>query len=476
MTTETLTEPELKPANRANYKWAVVGMLWFICFLNYADRVAVSSVFPLLADELHFNKFQLGVIGAAFSWTYAGAAPFAGRVGDLFSRKKVILGGLYVWSLVTGLTGVCVKFWQFVAVRATEGFGETFYIPASVSLISDYHGPETRSRAIGIQQTSIYAGTVFGGALAGWMATRYGWRTPFVLLGGAGVILGLILAKFIREPRRGESDIQQAAPTPPPADGRQVAFGAAFGLLFGILLSSVLNALVPKETLSQPYLIGIAAGIVGGLLASRKLWEMFGGICSSPTALLLMVGFIGTNSVFMVFFTWATTYLHEVYHKSLGEAAFWANFPIQSGSMAGAMIGGLMADRIRPRMKGGRILVQAIGTLVGIPFLLLLGAEPGFWVVVGALACFGIAKGIHDANISAGMFDFVPLQTRSAAIGLLNFVGWGAGAIWTIGFGKLVDNKVPMHTLIGSNAGIYAFVCLVFFYAAILRAPKDVAS
>src|ERR1051326_2845725 len=183
--TSTNTIPNPQPAT-FNYKWAVVGMLWFICFLNYADRVAISSVNPILRAKFHFTNEQIGIISSAFSWVYAAAAPFAGWVGDQVARKPVIIGGLYVWSLVTGFTGLCGKFWQFVAVRATEGLGETFYIPASMSLISDYHGKATRSRAIGLHQTSIYAGTIFGGAFAGWMAVKYGWQSPFLFLGGGG--------------------------------------------------------------------------------------------------------------------------------------------------------------------------------------------------------------------------------------------------------------------------------------------------
>src|SRR5437879_9046076 len=113
--TSTIPDPERPTPNAlrpsANYKWAIVAMLWFICFLNYADRVAISSVFPILKDKFHFTSTQLGIIGAAFSWVYAGAAPFAGWVGDQVSRKRVIIGGLYIWSVVTGFTGLCGKFW-----------------------------------------------------------------------------------------------------------------------------------------------------------------------------------------------------------------------------------------------------------------------------------------------------------------------------------------------------------------------------
>jgi MFS family permease len=478
------------PSPSPSYKWTVVGMLWFICFFNYADRVAISSVGPILRSKFNFTAMQFGIISSAFMWVYAGAAPFAGRAGDIFSRKAVIIGGLYVWSLVTGLTGLCGKFWQFVAVRATEGLGETFYIPASVSLISDYHGPETRSRAIGIQQTSIYAGTVFGGALAGWMAVNYGWQTPFLFLGAAGILLGIVLARFIREPKRGEAELPDANvavlegapmphtawPGPPPVSApsaAQMGFGAIFGLLFGILLGSVLAGLASKA-IPQPIYAGVTIGVALGLIFARRLWSMFGAICTSKTALLLLLGFVGTNSVFSVFMAWAPTYLHDVFAVPISRAGLLATAPIQVGSMVGAMIGGLLADRLRRTMKGGRIFVQGVGTLLGIPFLVLCGMNLGLGMALAALACFGVAKGIHDANISAGIFDVVRVESRSAAIGLLNFVGWGAGAIWTIWFGAMVDRKVPMGTLISYNAGIYAFVCLVFFYAALARAPKDV--
>src|SRR5664279_774152 len=125
------------------YKWFVVGILWFICFFNYADRQAIIAAGPLLQAEFGFSNYEQGWIVAAFMVVYAVTAPLAGQVGDHFSRKVVILAGLYVWSAVTGFTALCQSFWAFVGVRAAEGLGETFYFPASMSLVSDYHGKST---------------------------------------------------------------------------------------------------------------------------------------------------------------------------------------------------------------------------------------------------------------------------------------------------------------------------------------------
>ncbi|MBL9124905.1 MAG: MFS transporter, partial [Planctomycetaceae bacterium] len=174
-----------------NYRWAIVGMLWFICFFNYADRQAISAVLPLLKDEFKFSDEQLGLIVSAFMWIYGATAPLGGIVGDRVSRKFVILGGLYVWSAVTGMTAFCQRFWQFVFVRGAEGLGETFYFPASMSLVSDYHGTDTRSRAMSLHQTGVYAGIIAGGVVTGWVAQFYGWRAPFLFFGGGGILLGL---------------------------------------------------------------------------------------------------------------------------------------------------------------------------------------------------------------------------------------------------------------------------------------------
>src|SRR5437763_410501 len=181
-----------EPMDRSpSYKWWVVGMLWLVCFFNYADRQAISSVFPVLEAEFHFTKPELGLIGSAFMWVYAAGAPVAGFVADRTRRTDLVLGGCLFWSFVTVTTGWCSRLWQFITVRALEGFGETFYFPASMSLVSDYHPPATRSRALSLHQSSVYVGTIAGGWLGAWFAEHYGWRAGFYCFGTAGMLLAL---------------------------------------------------------------------------------------------------------------------------------------------------------------------------------------------------------------------------------------------------------------------------------------------
>src|SRR5256714_526513 len=86
------------------------------------------------------------------------------------------------------------------------GMSSSRWFRSSMSLISDYHGKPTRSRAMGWHQTSVYIGTIAGGFFGGLISQYYGWRWSFVVFGGLGVLLGFALARLLLEPKRGAAD------------------------------------------------------------------------------------------------------------------------------------------------------------------------------------------------------------------------------------------------------------------------------
>jgi MFS family permease len=348
-------------------------MLWLVCLFNYADRQAIFSVFSSLKEQMALSDVQLGVVGSAFIWAYAAALPFAGVVADRVNRKHLILGGLVFWSAITLATGTATEYWHLVLFRSLEGVGEAFYFPASMSMIADYHGKETRSRAMGLHQSSVYAGTVLGGALAGYFGEWYGWRSGFFLFGGLGVLLAIVLIFFLREPPR-ENVSADAAPS----------------------------------------------------------WDVFDGIgevVRSRMAIVLATVFVGANFVALIFLSWMPSYLKKTFDMNLGMAGFTATFWLQSASVVGVLFGGWLADRWARSLAGGRPMVQAIGLFAGAPMIALTGWTLDIPTLVVAMIGFGFCKGMYDANIWASLYDVVPAQRRATAQGLMNAVGWlGAGA------------------------------------------------
>jgi MFS family permease len=428
------------------YPWAVVGMLWFICFFNYADRQAISAILPALEKEFGFTKTEQGLIASAFMWVYALSAPLAGRIGDRVSRKMLILGGLYVWSIVTGFTAACTKLWQFAFVRGAEGLGETFYFPASMSMVSDYHSRRTRSRAMGLHQTSVYAGTVGGSWFAGWMAMNYSWQYSFVALGAAGVGLGLVLAAFIREPARNEAELRERDALNPQA-ARDVA-------------PTIVAAAQPRRWSDFV--------VVPFVEIASFMWELL----RVPSALLLVMAFCGANFVAFVFITWLPTFLRDKHGLDLAQAGFSATIYLQTASMLGSITGGFLADRWGKNRPGGRSIVQALGALCGAPFIIWCANAEELSTIIVAMTCFGFAKGIYDSNIWASLYDVVPVEKRGTAVGLTNMIGWLGGGLGATAFGVVVDHGLSMSEAIASTVVVYVAVAAMLALSAYL-APRS---
>ncbi len=418
----------LRQAAESRYKWAVVGMLWGISFFNYADRQAVFAVFPLLEKELHLTSVQLGLLGSSFALTYGICALFAGAIVDRVRRVSAILWGLYVWSLICVATAASRTFPQLLGFRAAEGLGETLYFPASMSLISGYHSGDTRSRAMGLHQTSVYVGTVAGGFFAGLIGQHYGWRWSFVVFGGSGMLLGAVIHRFLKEP----PDSRGAGHRPAQSSGPTQSSLKGFALLL------------------------------------RK-----------PTVLCLMGAFLCANFVAVVLLSWMPKFLYDRFHLNLAMAGLAATIFAQLASMLGAPIGGWLADTLRQRMPGGRLLVQAIGVFAGAPFVVLCGMTNSIGWLVVALTFWGFAKGLYDANIFASVYDVIPPETRGSAAGLMNTVGWlGGGGTAPLTIGILAKSHglgvaIAMASAVYLAAGAFLLIAMAFFVKRDLEAVAE---
>jgi MFS family permease len=396
-------------------------MLWWISFFNYADRQAVFSVFPLLEKEMNLTPVELGLLGSSFAWVYGLCAPLAGNIVDRVRRVSAILWGLYAWSIICIATAVSRNFRHLLFFRAAEGLGETFYYPASMSLVSDYHGKDTRSRAMGLHQTSVYAGTIAGGFFAGLIGQHYGWRWSFIIFGALGLLLGLVLSRYLREPERGA------------ADG------------------------------------GIAVA------AHLPLAQFLRIIWGTPTVLLLMSAFVCANFVAVVLLSWMPKFLYDKFHFNLATAGLIATVFVQLATVAGAPAGGWMADRLRVRHVGGRMMVQILGAAGAAPFVLLCGQADSVVLVITALTFWGLFKGFYDANIFASMFDVIPPEARGTASGFMNMVGWlGGGGTAPVVIGYLAQSY-GLGNAISLAAGVYLLGAGLLLAAVLGTVRRDAA-
>jgi MFS family permease len=397
------------------YKWFVVGMLWCVCFLNYADRQLIFTAFPLLGKEFQLTDASLSVLSASFMCAYALFGPLGGFLCDRVSRRVLVLGALIFWSITTALTAYVHSYLLLVACIALGGLGEAFYFPAAMSLIADYHSIDTRSRAMAFHQSSVYIGSTTGGAAAGYLGQHYGWRPGFRLFGVAGITLGCVLWMLLKEPLRGLSD-----------------------------------------------------RTVGLLPSGGRLWDGLRAVARNPAVWLLIGVFIGANFVAMIFTVWMPTFLFRKFHMSLSMSGLNGTAYLQIASVIGVISGGFLADH-RVRMhkgdRGARMAVQSLGLFCGVPFLFLTGWTTMVAAVMAAMIGFGLFKGIYDSNIWAALYDITPIELRGTALGLMNSLGWlgGAAAQLCIGF---ASRSFGLSVCLSATAVIYLCIAIVLWFGS----------
>ncbi len=414
------------------YAWGVAGMLWLIGFLNFADRQVIYSIFPLLEKEFHFSKFQLGLLGSSFLWVYAAFGIVAGIISDHCCRKNIIIGGCLFWSLMTWGTAWCSQFSQFFALRALDGLGEAFYLPAAMSLLADYHGSQTRSTAFSFHFSGILFGIVAGGTLGGFLSQRFGWQFVFSFFGCLGILLSFVFFKFLKEPLRGASEEKVEAP-----------------LIF------------PK---TKSYYF-------------REVIKFH----KNTEALLLMFAFGSESIVSYALFTWLPTFFHEKFHFDLTLSGFSAALYLQLGCIVGTLFFGKITDCFFSNRRGGKLLSQMIGLGLGFLAILFLGRASSVLILSALLFCFGFGKGGYVGGMFPVLYEAVSLQQRGLASGMNSFVGSIAGGLGptivgaVVTFGHAGTSMERMsHAL--SWSSFFYLVTILFLLGSYCLAVKKAAT
>lgn len=217
--------------NKKYYPWIVVALLWGVALLNYMDRQMLStmkSAMMIDITELE-SATNFGRLMAVFLWIYGLMSPVAGMIADRINRKWLIVGSLFVWSFVTLMMGYSTDFNQIYVLRAIMGVSEALYIPAGLSLITDYHQEKTRSLAVGIHMTGLYTGQALGG-FGATIAGAYSWETTFHWFGIIGIVYSLVLILFLKEKK--DHTVAKLDSEPGPKESPVKAAIKGMGMLF----------------------------------------------------------------------------------------------------------------------------------------------------------------------------------------------------------------------------------------------------
>ena len=179
--------------------------------LNYADRNVLFAVQPLVQDEFHLSKTQIGYLTSAFLGFYMIAAPFVGPLADRYSRKLIIVLGAVFWSGLTLLTAFTHNYTELLIRHTLVGIGEATFVTIAPTFVADLFAEEMRGRILGVFYLAIPVGSAAGYLLGGNLAPHYGWRFPFYIAAAPGFLLAIVVL-FLKEPERGQFDSLKETP------------------------------------------------------------------------------------------------------------------------------------------------------------------------------------------------------------------------------------------------------------------------
>ncbi len=380
--------------NSKYYPWIVVGLLWVVALLNYLDRQMLSTMQPAMQIDIAELAIaeNFGRLMGIFLLIYGLMSPVAGLIADRVNRKWLIVGSLFVWSAVTWGMGYAETYNQVFVLRAFMGISEALYLPTALAMIADFHTSRTRSLAIGIHMSGLYAGQALGG-FGATIAASYSWQAVFHWFGIVGIIYAIILVLLLHD-KEGHAGTKNAKLN---ADPQQT--------------------IVKKET---------ALKSLGIILGTVSFW-------------IMLFYFMAPSFPGWATKNWLPTLFSENLGIEMAKAGPMATISIAIASFIGVLIGGPLSDRWVQKNIKGRIYTSVIGLTLTLPSLVLMGFGSTYIALIGAAMLFGIGFGMFDTNNMPILCQIIPQKYRATAYGIMNMVGVFAGYAVTVMLGSSTD-------------------------------------
>lgn len=399
--------------------------------LNYVDRATLAVANPLIREELGFSIADMGLLLSAFLWAYAFAQLPAGALADRLGPRLSLTIGLTLWSLGQMLGGLVASFAQFFGARLVLGMGEAPHFPTCARVSRDWFNIRQRGTATGIWNCASSLGTFVSLPLLTALMLAFGWRTMFVVMGGAGLVLAALYYLVFRNPS--------------------------------------------EVALSEEETAFLREGDVAGTEAERVTWADWKRLFRFRTTWGMIVGYFGCIYVTWLYTAWLPGYLEIERHFTVSKTGIVAAIPFAFG-VVGGVLGGAVVDLLARRGVDpltARKLPMA-GSLVLTALFTLVAAETASDAL--AIACISASLFlVYLCSSSAWAMASVAAPANcTASIGSMqNFGGYVGGALAPTVTGYIVQSTG--HFSLGFvTAAVIALVAAAGYWTMI-QAPVPAA-
>jgi MFS family permease len=380
--------------------WYSVAVLMLMYIFSFIDRTTISLLVEPMKRDLHISDTQIGMLqGLAFALLYTFLGLPIARLSDRYSRRAIIAGGVFIWSIMATLCGLARSATQLFVARVGVGVGEAALSPAAYSIITDSFPLSKLGRAFGVYNIGITigAGTAFlvGGivvAAVSHAGATYtlpllgevrAWQMVFIVTGAPGILLPLLLLTFREPARRGllreQSAEPAAAPLRPPL----------------------------REVLSYVWL-------------NRKFY----GLYFVALALLSMCGYCVA--------AWLPTALIRAYGVTAGQVGKVLGVSTILMNSTGMLLAGILCDRLTRQGRRDSPIIVALISACGIA---VFGSLPAFmpsvpliWVALFVAGLtFNAYNGVGPMAINQVTPNQYRAQVSAVYLFVVNALGLGVG-------------------------------------------------
>lgn len=361
-------------------------VLFAINLMNFFDRQIIGGVGEGIRREWGLSDSALGLLGTVFTLLYAVVGLPLGRLSDRKERRKILAGGVFLWSLLTAASGVARNFSQLIVARLGVGIGEATCSPASTSLLGDLFPAAQRARAVAIWMLGLPLGLGLANGAGGWILQNWGWRNAFYIAAIPGILCAGA-ALVMREPKRGMVEA---------------------------------HAVGDRRRAGNPYLL----------------------VLSIPTMLWLIASGALHNFNMYALGSFVAPFLVRFHKMNFMDAGWVAACVYGFSGVIGLTGGGALADYLYRRRVDGRLIVGTAAIVITAPLMFLgLGRPRGD--VVGFALLMGAGSGVmfaYYSTVYSTIHDVVEPSLRGTAMALYFFAMYVLGAsLGPVGTGLASD-------------------------------------
>jgi EmrB/QacA subfamily drug resistance transporter len=395
--------------------------------IGFFEATAIGIALPAIQIQFGANVTQLQWVMNAYTLILSVLILIMGSLSDRFGRKRVLLGGIFIFTLGNLISGLATDVTVLISGRLVQGWGAAMMIPQSLAIITAMYAEKTRGSAIGLWGGLSGAITVLGPFAGGFLVDRWGWESVFLVTVPVGIASMLLVQRVIPDSRL-RTDI------------RTDWIGA---WLSGIGLTLLSYALIESSSLTwhHPLIYG-TAGVGMGFLA------LLGIRLSTATHPLIDRSVLTKREIvianvytFLLYAVLATYgFFASLYFQSyLGYSASQAGLAMVPLSVAITVLSfftGSLADRY-----GARVPMTAGAGLVALGLVFQAtgsASQPSYWLdIFPGMTLVGVGLGVFIPALTKTALSVSQEHTGSAS-GLNNGVSRIAGLVGVAVLGAII--------------------------------------